>query len=159
MRFRNITLALTLAVVTLLGASPGFAFGGSPTPVSAVNTTDSIGLKGYDPVAYFTLGEPTLGLNQHTYLWKNVTYKFASAANQALFKADPEKYLPQYGGYCAYAMSLDRIADIDPNKWAIVDGKLYLNNGLVAQSLWSLDKSGHIASGDRNWAQYPKNAE
>ena len=159
MRFRNISLTLTLAVVTLLGALPGFALAGSPTPVSAVNTTDSIGLKGYDPVAYFTLGEPTPGVNEYTYLWKNVTYRFASAENQARFKADPEKYLPQYGGYCAYAMSLDRIADIDPNKWAIVDGKLYLNNGVVAQSLWSLNKSGHIASGDRNWAQYPKNAK
>src|SRR5260370_14657670 len=56
-------------------------------------------------------------------------------------------------------MSLDRIADIDPHKWAIVDGKLYLNNGGIAQSLWSLNKSGNIASGDRNWQQYPKNAE
>jgi len=88
-----------------------------------------------------------------------VTYKFASAENQSRFKADPEKYLPQYGGYCAYAMSLDRIADIDPNKWAIVDGKLYLKNGLIAQSLWSQNKSAHIASGDRNWQLYPKNAE
>jgi YHS domain-containing protein len=158
-RFRNITFTLALAVVTLLGALPGFAFGGSPTPVSAVNATDSIGLEGYDPVAYFIIGKPTPGVNEYTYRWKNVTYKFASAENQARFKADPEKYLPQYGGYCAYAMSLDRIADIDPNKWAIVDGKLYLNNGLVAQSLWSLNKSGHIASGNRNWAQYPKNAK
>jgi len=158
-RSRNIIFALTVVVVAMIGGLPGFALGGSLTSVPAVNTTDSIGLKGYDPVAYFTLSEPTPGVNEYTYRWKNVTYRFASAENQARFKADPEKYLPQYGGYCAYAMSLDRIADIDPNKWAVVDGKLYLNNGLVAQSLWSLNKSGNIKSGDRNWKQYPKNAE
>jgi YHS domain-containing protein len=158
-RFRDIIFALALMIVALLTGWPGYALGGSPTPVSAVNTMESIGLKGYDPVAYFTLGEATKGVNEYTYSWKNVTYRFASAENRARFKAGPEKYLPQYGGYCAYAMSLDRIADIDPNKWAIVDGKHYLNNGLVAQSLWSLNKSGHIASGDRNWRLYPKNAE
>jgi len=85
-----------------------------------------------------------------------VTYRFASAENLALFKSDPEKYLPQYGGYCAYAMSLNRIADISPSEWTIVDGKLYLNNGFFAQSLWSLNKSGNIASANHNWPQYPK---
>ena len=158
-QFRNIIFSLSLIVVAMLGGLPGFALGGSQTPVPAVNSTDSIGLKGYDPVAYFVLGEPTPGKDEYSYRWKNVTYRFSSAENLALFKADPEKYLPQYGGYCAYAMSLDRIADIDPKKWAIVDGKLYLNNGLVAQSLWSLNKSGNITSGDRNWRVYPKNAE
>src|SRR5260370_27653381 len=158
-RFRNIFFGLAALVFALLAGLPGSAIGGSPTSVPAVNTKDSVGLKGYDPVAYFTRGEPTPGEDENNYRWKNVNYKFSSAENQARFKADPEQYLPQYGGYCAYAMSLDRIADIDPNKWAIVDGKLYLNNGFVAQSLWSVNKSGHIASGDRNWALYPKNAE
>ena len=82
----------------------------------------------------------------------------AEAENLQRFKADPEKYLPQYGGYCAYAMSLDRIADIDPYRWAIVGGKLYLNNGFIAQDLWSLNKSGNIVSADRNWPLYPKKA-
>ena len=135
---------------------PGFRcrwFSGS---CPAVNTADDVGLKGYDPVAYFTRGEPTPGVDQHTYRWKGVTYRFASAEDLGLFKANPEKYLPQYGGYCAYAMSLNRIADIDPSEWTIVDGKLYLNNGFFAQSLWSLNKSGNIASGDRNWPEYPK---
>src|SRR5712671_6119570 len=98
-RFHNIIFALTLMVIAMLGGLPGFALGGSPTSVPAVNTTDSIGLKGYAPVAYFTLGEPTPGVNEYMYRWKNVTYRFASAENQARFKADPEKYLPQYGGY------------------------------------------------------------
>jgi YHS domain-containing protein len=132
--------------------------GSSPSPVAAVNTADGFALKGYDPVAYFTDGHPTKGEDQYSFQWKGVRYRFASAESLQRFKADPEKYLPQYGGYCAYAMSLDRIADIDPYRWAIVDGKLYLNNGFLAQHLWSLNESGNIASADRNWPLYPKNA-
>jgi len=130
--------------------------GSSPSPVAAVNTADGFALKGYDPVAYFTNGQPTKGSTKYSFQWKGVTYLFASTENLQRFKADPEKYLPQYGGYCAYAMSLDRIADIDPHRWAIVGGKLYLNNDFLAQNLWSLNKSGNIASADRNWPQYPK---
>ena len=129
------------------------------SPVAAVNTTNGIGLKGSDPVAYFTTGHPTPGVDQYTYRWKGVTYRFASAENQERFKVDPESYLPQYGGYCAYAMSLNRIADIDPARWAIVAGKLYLNNNFFSHGLWSLNKSGNITAADRNWAGYPKTGE
>jgi YHS domain-containing protein len=151
-------LVVSLLVVTgLLAGSLGSALAGSAaSPVPAVNTKDGFALKGYDPIAYFTVGQPTKGVDQYTYRWKGVTYRFTSAENLQRFKADPEKYLPQYGGYCAYAMSLDRIADIDPYRWAIVGGKLYLNNGFIAQDLWSLNKSGNITSADRNWPLYPK---
>jgi YHS domain-containing protein len=153
-------LVVSLLVVTgLLAGSLGSALAGSAaSPVPAVNTKDGFALKGYDPIAYFTVGQPTKGVDQYTYRWKGVTYRFTSAENLQRFKADPEKYLPQYGGYCAYAMSLDRIADIDPYRWAIVGGKLYLNNGFIAQDLWSLNKSGNITSADRNWPPYPKKA-
>ena len=77
-----------------------------------MNTTDGLALKGYDPVAYFTDGQPKKGADQYSFQWKDVTYRFATAENLQRFKADPEKYLPQYGGYCAYAMSLDRVADM-----------------------------------------------
>ena len=148
---------LLLFGTLLLTSAPNSVAADSPTsPVPAVNTAAGLGLKGYDPVAYFTQGRPTPGIDQYTYSWKGVTYRFASADNLERFKTDPEKYLPQYGGYCAYAMSLDRIADIDPSRWAIVKGKLYLNNGFVAQSLWSVNKTGNIASADRNWPLYPK---
>jgi YHS domain-containing protein len=125
-------------------------------PVAAVNTTNGIALKGYDPVAYFTTGKPTPGTAEFSYSWSGVTYRFASATNLHLFAADPEKYTPQYGGYCAYAISINRIADIDPSEWAIVDHKLYLNNNTFSQALWSLNKHGRIVSGDRNWAAFPK---
>ena len=127
-----------------------------PPPVAPVNTADGFALHGYDPVAYFTISEATPGTNEYIYSWQGVTYRFASADNLARFKNEPEKYLPQYGGYCAYAMSLNRIADIDPDRWAIVEDKLYLNNNFFAHTLWSVNKSGNIASADKNWVVWPK---
>jgi YHS domain-containing protein len=157
-RRRETALAVMVIVFGLLVGDPGSALAASDSPVPAVNAKEGTGLKGYDPVAYFTNGAPTKGLEQYSFVWKGVTYRFASGENLELFRADPAKYLPQYGGYCAYAMSLDRIADIDPSRWAIVQGKLYLNNGFVAEKLWSLNKSGNIVSADRNWPLYPKKA-
>jgi YHS domain-containing protein len=157
-RRRDTAFAVMVIVLGLLVVNAGSALAASDSPVPAVNANEGIGLKGYDPVAYFTNGAPTKGLEQYSFAWKGVTYRFASAENLDRFKADPAKYLPQYGGYCAYAMSLDRIADIDPSRWAIVNGKLYLNNGFVAEKLWSLNKSGNIVSADRNWPLYPKKA-
>jgi YHS domain-containing protein len=155
-----LTIVFLLVATAVYVALPVSAVASSSAAsVAAVNTTDGLALKGYDPVAYFTDGHPTKGEDQYSFQWKGVTYRFASAENLQRFKADPEKYLPQYGGYCAYAMSLNRIADIDPFRWAIVEGKLYLNNGFIAQDLWSLNKSGNIASADHNWPLYPKKAE
>lgn len=151
--FRFVGLAIVLGLIAGF-KSAALADPGAPVP--AVNAKGGVGLKGYDPVAYFVSGRPTEGSEQHSTTWKGVTYRFASAENLSRFKVDPDKYLPRYGGYCAYAMAHDRIADSDPSRWAIVDGKLYLNNGYIAQSLWSLDKGGNIQSADRNWPGYPK---
>jgi YHS domain-containing protein len=155
---RETAFAVMVIVLGLLVGNPGSALAASDSPVPPVNAKEGVGLKGYGPVAYFTNGAPTKGLEQYTFAWKGVGYRFASAENLDRFKADPGKYLPQYGGYCAYAMSLDRIADVDPSRWAIVNGKLYLNNGFVAEKLWSLNKSGNIVSADRNWPLYPREA-
>jgi YHS domain-containing protein len=157
-RRRGTAFAVLAVVLGLLVAIAGSAAADSDAFVPAVNAKEGIGLKGYDPVAYFVNGAPTQGAEQYSFAWKGVTYRFASAENRDRFKADPDKYLPQYGGYCAYAMSLNRIADIDPTRWAVVNGKLYLNYGFVAEKLWSLNKSGNIASADRNWPLYPKKA-
>jgi hypothetical protein len=154
-RYRSL-FPLLLALALFVGITAPALGDSSKAPVIPLNSVDGVGLKGYDAVAYFTSGQPTPGLERYSYSWKGATYRFASAANLESFKADPAKYLPQYGGYCAYAISIDRIADIDPTEWAIVAGKLYLNNNFFSQSLWSLNKSGRIASGDRNWAVYPK---
>jgi YHS domain-containing protein len=124
--------------------------------IAAVNTEHGLAVKGYDPVSYFTDGRPMRGSAQFSTSYKGVVYRFVSAEHRDRFVAEPEKFVPQYGGYCAYAISLNLIADIDPDDWTIVDGKLYLNNGFFAQTLWSFDKRGNISQGDRYWPLVPK---
>src|ERR1700758_167673 len=148
-QFRQI---LAICLLSLFIAGTALA----DSPIAPVNTEHGLAIKGYDPVAYFTTGKPTPGLAQFSTSYKGVTYRFASAENRDRFIATPEKFVPQYGGYCAYAISLNKIADIDPEEWAIVNDKLYLNNGFLAQSLWSLDKTSNIARGDHNWPLVPK---
>jgi YHS domain-containing protein len=131
----------------------------SAAPIAAVNTAHGLAIKGYDPVAYFTVGRPTRGMADFSVTYQGAVYRFVSAENRDRFIAAPQKFAPQYGGYCAYAISLNTIADIDPDEWAIVNGKLYLNNNFFSQALWSLDKSGHIARGDQNWLLVPKLGE
>ena len=155
-RFRTRTSIHRLLVAALCASCIASAATAEPAPVERTNATDGVALKGYDPVAYFTVGQPTAGVANYTQRWKGATYRFVSAENRARFMADPEKYLPQYGGYCAYAMALNRIADIDPARWAIVDGKLYLNNNFLSQTLWSVNKGSNIASADGNWKVLPK---
>ena len=108
-------------------------------------------IKGYDPVAYFTQGEPMEGKGAHSYEWMGATWYFASAENMELFAGGPEKYAPQYGGYCAYAVSQGYTAKIDPDAWKIVDNKLYLNFSLKVQKLWEEDIPGYITKADANW--------
>lgn len=141
-------------ICLLLSPAAGDAWAGSP--VSPVNTEHGLAVKGYDPVAYFITGKATPGSTQFTATYNGATYRFASADDRDRFVAAPETYAPQYGGYCAIAIALNQIADIDPDEWAIVNNKLYLNNNFFSQSLWSLDKSGYIANGDHNWRLYPK---
>jgi YHS domain-containing protein len=125
-------------------------------PAAAVNTTDGLALHGYDPVAYFTTATPTPGLERYTYVWQGASYRFASADDLAAFRNDPDRYATQYGGYCAMALSLDRIADADPTQWAIVGGKLFVNNNPSAQAAWSKDRAARIVSADQHWARRRK---
>jgi hypothetical protein len=125
-------------------------------PVAAVNTTDGLALRGYDPVAYFTTATPTPGLERYTWVWQGASYRFASADDLAAFRDAPERYAPQYGGYCAMAMSLDRIADADPTQWAIVGGKLYVNNNPSAHAAWSKGPVERIGAADEHWARRQK---
>ena len=108
-------------------------------------------IRGYDPVAYHAEGKPVKGKRAHRVEWKGATWSFASAENKALFEADPEKYAPRYGGYCAWAVSNGYTASIDPDAWSIVDGKLYLNYSLGVRTQWYEDIPGNIAKGDVNW--------
>jgi len=109
-------------------------------------------IDGYDAVAYFTEGRPVEGEGDFTHEWMGAKWYFASAANRDAFAADPAKYAPQYGGYCAWAVSQGYTAKIDPEAWKVVGGKLYLNYSKDIQKQWiagGIDKL--IAAGDGNW--------
>ena len=113
-------------------------------------------IRGHDPVAYFERKGPVKGSKQLSHAWGGVTWYFTSAENRDRFAAAPEKYAPQYGSYCAYAVSQGYTADIDPAAWSIVDGKLYLNYSLRIRERWSKDIPGHVRSADANWPEVLK---
>jgi len=110
-----------------------------------------LAIAGYDPVAYFTDGKPVEGSSDFTTKWQGATWRFASAAHRDQFVADPARYAPQYGGYCAWAVSQNKTASIDPEAWKIVDGKLYLNYSKDVQAKWEKDVPGNIVKADANW--------
>ncbi|NJO72997.1 MAG: YHS domain-containing protein [Leptolyngbyaceae cyanobacterium RM1_406_9] len=110
-------------------------------------------MRGTDPVAYFTENRPVQGSSQFEYEWNGATWRFASAQNRTSFANNPEAYAPQYGGYCAKAVSEGNLASIDPNAWRIVEGKLYLNYSAEVQQQWLQDVPGNIAKADANWPE------
>jgi len=108
-------------------------------------------IRGYDAVAYFAEGRPVKGSAQFSHRWRDATWYFANAANRDAFSAAPEKYAPQYGGYCAYGVANGYAVSIDPEAWSIVDGKLYLNYSLSVRESWRKDIAGFIRKADANW--------
>ncbi len=116
-----------------------------------VYNEDGIAVDGSDVVAYFTEGRPVFGDAAITHDYMGVTWRFASEENRDLFAADPEAYAPQYGGYCAFAVSRGGTATTVPEAWRIVDDKLYLNFSLKVQGFWLEDVPGNIAKADANW--------
>lgn len=108
-------------------------------------------IRGYDPVAYFTAGKPVMGNKQFSYQWKGANWYFANQDDLNAFKAAPEKYAPQYGGYCAYGLSQGHKAPTEPDAWTIVNGKLYLNYDKDVKSTWSKDRDKYIVTADKNW--------
>jgi YHS domain-containing protein len=103
---------------------------------------------GYDPVAYFTDGKPMKGQDTYTLVWMGARWKFASQAHLDAFKADPKKYAPQYGGYCAYGVSQDNLVSIEPDKFKVMDGKLYLNYDAEVQVKWLKDPAVYVKQAD-----------
>ena len=117
----------------------------------AVNEDHGVAIKGYDPVAYFTDNRPVKGSKAHGFAYHGVTYEFASAAHRKAFAADPEKYVPQFGGFCAYGTAVGHKADIDPAAFSIVEGRLYLNYSMQVRDVWRQDKLGYIHRADDAW--------
>lgn len=141
-------LSFIAAVAAVFIAVPAMA----AEPAPAIHTaSDGLGARGYDPVAYFTQAKPVRGSASHQLEWGGAKWRFASAASLEAFKADPARYAPQFGGYCAWAVSQHYLAPGDPTYWKIVDGKLYLNANARAKQLWEADQAEAIKRGHANW--------
>lgn len=151
---RQILALFASLIVAACAATPGKV--SQTRPVDELNLQKGVALKGYDAVAYYADGAPAVGDPGIAYQWQGATYLFSTAEHREAFKADPAHYAPQFGGYCAFAVSRGTTADADPHQWAIVDGKLYVNNNAFAKKLWDQDRPGNIVAGDANWPLIPK---
>ena len=138
--------AIAGVVVAALVAVAAPAFAKEP-----LYTGGGLALSGYDAVAYFSEGKPVKGRPEFETQWGGARWQFASAANREAFVKSPDRYAPQYGGYCAYAVSKGSTASADPMVWRIVDGKLYVNYSKSVQGLWGQDIPGNINKANGNW--------
>jgi YHS domain-containing protein len=144
----NSSLLLGSFAIALVCATPATeALGGT------FFEKDGAAIKGYDPVAYFTENKPVPGSPAYQAEYKGSTFRFASQAHRDAFMADPERYAPQYGGFCAFGTAGGYKAAIDPAAFTIVDGKLYLNYNADVQKQWARDIPGFISKADKNWPQ------
>lgn len=116
-----------------------------------VFNTGGTAINGYDPVAYFTEGKPVKGSMLHALKWEGAIWVFASKQNEETFMMNPRAFAPQYGGYCAYAMSKGAIATTEPDAWTIHEGKLYLNFNTTVRGIWAEDISGNVALANGYW--------
>lgn len=114
-------------------------------------------LDGYDTVAFFTDAKPVMGSAQYQSTYEGAIYRFASAEHKALFDGNPEKYKPQFGAWCAVAVSLGRTAPIDVNTWSIVNGRLVVQHNARAVGLWQKDPAGNLALADKYWPRVVEN--
>jgi hypothetical protein len=137
-----------LAVVAVAGV---FAFPTSREFPAYNVDVDDVAIHGYDPVAYFTEGRPMKGKIELEYVWQDARWQFVSEENRNLFTANPDRYSPQYGGYCALGISAGEFADIDPEAWSIVDGKLYLNKIKEYTIAWDKAPAAYVKTANYNW--------
>lgn len=139
------------ALLPALAAPPINTFGEGGGFFSDPPRTE-VAIRGYDPVAYFLDGKPVKGSAQFVHTWMGAKWQFASQDHLDRFKAEPAKYAPQYGGYCAYGVAVGNVVKIEPDQWSIVDGKLYLNYDADVSKKWNRDRAGYISKAD---SQFP----
>jgi YHS domain-containing protein len=149
---RALLVSILLGVAGMTTADCAFA----DKAATYTPALSNLAVNGHDPVAYFTDGKPVQGKKDFEHKYNGATWRFASAESLAAFKANPEKYAPQYGGYCAWAVSQGYTASADPKNWRIVDGKLYLNYNDTIQARWEKDIPGLIAKANGNWPKVLK---
>lgn len=119
---------------------------------------DGAAINGYDPVAFFSESKPVKGTSAFNYKWKDANWQFASKQNLDSFKASPEKYAPQYGGYCAYGTAKGHKAPTEIDTWTVLDGKLYFNYNQKVKTTWDKDRPNYIELANGNWGKI-KNTE
>ena len=156
---RRLTLAACLlAAAPLLGGCTAVTAqnpDGAYSPVNAVadGGDERVLLQGHDVVAYFTQGRHLAGSPQHESVYEGVTLRFASAEHKALFDAAPQRYLPQFGGYCANGIAYAIPWGGDADTWRIIDGKLYIFGGAGSKAAFELDVPGNLRLADQYWAE------
>ncbi len=151
---RGLKIFAVLAVIAAIGVAVATYFiPGQSAAAGAINTlgTEGVAIRGYDPVAYFTEGAPKKGEAEFTAEHEGAKWQFANAENKALFEADPAKYTPAYGGYCAYGVAQGYLVKIEPDAWSIRDGRLYLNFDQSVQARWAEKPVEYIAQADDQW--------
>ncbi|MCH9780348.1 MAG: YHS domain-containing protein [Alphaproteobacteria bacterium] len=141
-------LGLTVLASLLFGAT--IASAASPVYTGYFSNA---AISGYDAVAYHTDNKAIEGDDDYSFEWMGANWYFRSAANRDAFAANPEKYAPQYGGYCAYAVAMGGTASSDPHQWSIVRGKLYLNYDGNVQARWQKDREAFIQQANQNWPE------
>lgn len=140
-------VTLPLVALAAVAAPPAAA-----APAPEINApTAGLAVGGYDPVAYFRGGQPTQGSARYQLRYKGAVWRFASAETLRQFQESPDSFAPQFGGYCAWAVSQHYLAPGDPTQWKVVDGKLYLNANARAKQLWEADQADAIKRGHANW--------
>lgn len=154
---RLLLASFTAATVALTGCGAMIAQNPSSAlkPVNAVadGSDERVMLKGYDVVAYFTLGRHALGSPQFKSVFEGVTFRFMSAEHKALFDANPKKYQPEYGGYCANGIAYGIPWGGDADTWKMIDGRLFINGGPGSKAAFELDLPGNIALADKYWRE------
>jgi YHS domain-containing protein len=151
MKLKSSLRAAFVAGLVLAGAGLAAAPASASKPLIYTELFSNVAAGGYDVVAYFTDGRPVRGLAQFRATWQGAEFRFATAEHQRAFLGDPQKYTPQFGGYCAWAAAQGYTAKGDPNFWKIVNGKLYLNFNGEIQRRWEQDVPGNIARANGNW--------
>lgn len=136
----------TLVASLLLVGS--VVYGGELVNVAGAS---GIAIDGYDPVAFFTVKKPVHGNPEITATYQGATYIFSSEKNRDLFKRNPEKYAPQFGGFCAYGVSVNALFPVDINTWQVRDGKLYLNLNPEILKVFNKDFEGNVEKAETNW--------
>jgi YHS domain-containing protein len=134
-------ITIALFVITTFSYAQGSYF-----------SKDGVAINGYDPVAFFNDDAAIKGSSQYTHEWNGVVWQFKNAENRDAFKSTPEKYAPQFGGYCAFGVSENHKSPTDPEAFTIVDDKLYLNYNMGVRKEWRKDINDRIKKGKKNWA-------